>query len=136
MHEPWEASSFYLEHHYMFIIIFFNWYLSFIWYLVVSNWFIRFLSIGIFLCPIGGFVFHLVSSLVQLVYSFVQLVLWFIWLLASYVEASSPCYLIAIFDPQYSLISSKYSSLDTCIWFHSYYEKCTPYGGTLSILAF
>ena len=27
-------------------------------------------------------------------------------------------------DPQYSLISSKYSSLDMCIRFHSYFEKC------------
>ena len=29
-------------------------------------------------------------------------------------------------DPQYSLISSHYSSMDNCIWFHSYYEKCSP----------
>ena len=51
-------------------------------------------------------------------------------------KLSSPCYLCAIFDPQYSLTSFKYSSLDMCIWFHSYYEKCTPWGGTHTILAF
>ena len=30
-------------------------------------------------------------------------------------KLSSPCYLCAIFDPQYSLTSFKYSSLDMCI---------------------
>ena len=39
-------------------------------------------------------------------------------------------------DPQYSLIPSNYSPMDMCIWFHSYLEKCTLYGGTHIILAF
>ena len=38
--------------------------------------------------------------------------------------------------PQYSLISSHYSSLDRCIWFHSNFEKCTRCGGTHIILTF
>ena len=87
--------------------------------------------------PWGASLFHLEHyfSLIM-TSSFVQLVLRIFWLLASFVEVSSPCYLFAIFDPQYSLISSKYSSLDTCIWFHSYYEKCTSWGETHTILAF
>ena len=51
-------------------------------------------------------------------------------------KLSSPYYLFAIFDPQYSLNSFKYTSLDMCIWFHSNYEKCTFWGGTHTILAF
>ena len=54
---------------------------------------------------------------------FVQLVLWILWLLASSVEVSSPFILFAIFDPWYSLTSSKYLSFDLCIWFHSYYKN-------------
>ena len=54
---------------------------------------------------------------------FVQLVLWILWLLASSVEVSSSFILFAIFDPWYSLTSSKYLSFDLCIWFHSYYKN-------------
>ena len=60
-----------------------------------------YISFGIFLCPIG--------------ISVCQLVRWIFGLLASLVEAFTPCYLFAIFYPQYSLIPSKYSSLDRCI---------------------
>ena len=61
---------------------------------------------------------------------------WILDCLLYLLKPSSPCYLCAIFDPQYSLNSFKYSSLDMCIWFHSNYEKCTPWGGTHTILAF
>jgi hypothetical protein len=33
-------------------------------------------------------------------------------------------------------VSSMYSLLDTCISFHSYYDKCTPWERTHTILAF
>jgi hypothetical protein len=45
-------------------------------------------------------------------------------------------FLLQSLDPQYSLSSSNYSSLDMCIVFHSYIEKYTLYGGTHIILAF
>ena len=60
-----------------------------------------------------------------MVSSFCQLLSWIFRLLASLVDASSPCYLLQSFDPQYSFIPSKYSSMNMCIWFHSHYEKCT-----------
>ena len=57
----------------------------------------------------------------------------FIWfagssrLLISFLGRCLEIYLLfAIFDPEYSLISSNYSSMDMCIWFHSHLEKCTP----------
>ena len=68
-----------------------NWYPSFSWILCCPiGSFIFFQLVSSF----GGFIFHLESSLVQLIHSFVQLVLWSIWLLASSIEASSPCYLL------------------------------------------
>jgi hypothetical protein len=60
------------------------------------------------------------------------------WLLASRLDMPL-CHIIFIWqslDPQYSLSSSNYSSLDMCISLHSYFEKCTLYGGTHIILAF
>src|SRR6266480_577194 len=54
-------------------------------------------------------------------------------------EVSSPCYLLlfAIVDPQCSLVSFEYSSLDLCMCSHlfifGYAHFC---GGTLTILAF
>jgi hypothetical protein len=38
--------------------------------------------------------------------------------------------LFAIYDTQYGLSSSTHSYLDKCIWLHSFYEKCTLWGGT------
>ena len=67
---------------------------------------------------------------------FVQLVLWIFWLLASSVEVSSPFYYLQSLILGIVWLPSIYLSLDTCIWFHSYYEKCTPWGGTHTILAF
>ena len=59
------------------------------------------------------------------------------WLIASFVEVSFylifSCNLWILNIVWFPFI---YSSLDMCIWFHSYYEKCTHYGGALTILAF
>ena len=65
-------------------------------------------------------------------------------LLLDLFDCLSPCgemfreiyFYLQSLDPQYSLISSNYSSLDMCIWFHSIFEKCTLCGGTLIILTF
>ena len=65
-------------------------------------------------------------------------------LLLDLFDCLSPCgemfreryFYLQSLDPQYSLISSNYSSLDMCIWFHSNFEKCTLCGGTLIILTF
>ena len=71
------------------------------------------------LCTNLGELHHIIqSNLLDLIIISIFLLvssLWFIWLLASFVEASLLCYLFAIFDPRYSLISSEYSSQDMCI---------------------
>lgn len=145
MHVPWGASLFYLKSTILWWSLEFNslgifcfeWYYgsddsmfvhfilqckfsSFVhkpwgaysYYLEQSSWSYHniYLSFGIF------FVVHLVACFIC--WSFLN------------------CYLLAIFDPLYSVIPFEYSSLDTCIWFHSNYEKCTRYGGTLTIFAF
>ena len=141
MHVPWGASSFYLKYSFAAIInLYFTWYLL-LWVILWEWWFhvcAPYFSMQIVYFvhkPWGASAYYLEHSSWSY-HNIFHLVRWFIWLLASFVEASSPSYPFAIFDPQYSLISSEYSSLDTCIWFHSHYEKCTPYGGTLTILAF
>ena len=60
-----------------------------------------------------------------------------LWLVTSFVEVSFNSFLSCnlwilniVWSPFF------YSSLDMCIWFHSYYEKRTHYGGALTILAF
>ena len=59
------------------------------------------------------------------------------WLLAYFVELSSHLIFFCNLWILYIVWSpSIYSSLDMCIWFHSYYEKCTHYGGALTIFAF
>jgi hypothetical protein len=66
-----------------------------------------------------GEIYHIIQStlLDLIIISMFDLVsyFWFTWLLASFAEVPSPCYIFATFDPQYSLNPSKYSSLDMCI---------------------
>jgi hypothetical protein len=55
---------------------------------------------------------------------FIQFVLWIIWLLSSFVGrffTMVSYFLVAIFDPQYSLISSEFSYLYMSICFQLYF---------------
>ena len=141
MHVPWGASSFYLKHYFVVIIrVSFTWY--FLFWMILWEWWFHVCALD---TPMQIVYFehkpwelpHIIQStlLDLIIISIFHLVsFWFIWLLTSFVELSWLCYLFAIFDPHYSVVPSEYSSLDMCIWFHSHYEKCTPYGETLTIL--
>jgi len=67
------------------------------------------------LCTDLGELPYLIYSTLIMISSFDQLVLRIFDCLLHSLKLSSPCYPFAIFDPQYSLTSSKYSFLDKCI---------------------
>jgi hypothetical protein len=130
LHVPWGASSFHLKRHFVVIIVF-----DFTWYHFVlnniegvmipclctlyfnSNWIFYAQTLGSFLILFRSLFWSYHNIFIKFVLSIIWLLSWFIW--------SFLCYLIlflfVIFDPQYSLISSKFSYLDMCICFQLYF---------------
>jgi hypothetical protein len=126
LHVPWGASSFYLNHHFVVIIVF-----DFTWYHFSLNNIEGVMipcSCTLYFNPNRIFCVLTLESFLILFRApfwsyhniFIQFVLWMDWLISSFVEVYPSCYLIlfAILDPQYSFISFKKIPLYMCMCFH------------------
>jgi hypothetical protein len=148
LHIPWGAFSFHLKHHFAVIIV-----VDITWYHCVVNNIegvmipclcnFYFNSNRIFCAQVlGSFLIIFRASFWSYHNIFTQFVLWIIWLLSSFVGSLSiMLFCLQSFDPQYSLISSNFLSLDMSMCFYSFFwamhtlRRNSHYIGLLSISA-